>query len=450
MLHTVLVVDDDASNRSVLERILGREGYSVQHAENGRAAMEQLRANPVDLVLTDLKMPGMSGIDLLRAVRTVDSDIEVVVMTAYGTVETAVEAMKEGAYDFVAKPLKRLELVTCVKKALEKRSLQRENRQLRARLGDATDGHQLVGRSDGLRALLDETEQVAPADVTVLLTGESGTGKGRFTRLLHDMSRRRAKRLITVNCAAIPENLLESELFGYERGAFTGATARKEGRLDLAQGGTLFLDEITEASPAVQVKLLRVLQEGEYERVGGTETLHADIRVVAATNRDIEEEIKKGTFREDLYYRLNVIRMHVPPLRERSDDVPLLANHFLARFVAKNNKSVSGFTPEALDALAAWKWPGNVRELENAIERAVVLCREDRIGLDDLPAPMRQGKGGKQRLTFEVGTPIKTVERRMIEETLKLTDGDKGLAASLLGITARTIYRREAEWETDE
>ncbi len=450
MLHTVLVVDDDASNRTVLERILSREGYTVQHAENGRVAMERLRAHPVDLVLTDLKMPGMSGIDLLRAVRTVDSDIEVVVMTAYGTVETAVEAMKEGAYDFVAKPLKRLELVTCVKKALEKRNLQRENRQLRARLGDTADGHQLIGRSDGLRTLLAEAEQVAPADVTVLLTGESGTGKGRFTRLLHDMSRRRAKRLVTVNCAAIPENLLESELFGYERGAFTGAEARKEGRLDLAKGGTLFLDEITEASPAVQVKLLRILQEGEYERVGGTETLHADIRVIAATNRDIEAEIQKGTFREDLYYRLNVIRMHVPPLRERSDDVPVLANHFLARFVAKNNKTVSGFTPEALDALAAWKWPGNVRELENAIERAVVLCRDDRIGLEDLPAPMRQGKGGKQRLTFEVGTPIKTIERRMIKETLKLTDGDKGLAASLLGITARTIYRREAEWEADE
>ena len=448
MSHTVLVVDDDASNRTVLERILRREGYAVQHAVSGREAMEAIRATPIDLVLTDLKMPGMSGIDLLRAVRTVDADVEVVVMTAYGTVETAVEAMKEGAYDFVSKPLKRIELVTCVKKALEKHSLQRENRQLRARLGDLTDG-QLVGRSDALRTLLDEAEQVAPADVTVLLTGESGTGKGRFTRLLHEMSRRRNKRMITVNCAAIPESLLESELFGYERGAFTGATARKQGRLDLAKGGTLFLDEITEASPAVQVKLLRVLQEGEYERVGGTETIKADIRVIAATNRDIDQEIKAGRFREDLYYRLNVIRMHLPPLRERSDDVPLLAQHFLARFIVKNHKSVSGFTPEALDALAAWTWPGNVRELENAIERAVVLCREDRIGLDDLPAPMRQGKGGKQRLTFEVGTPIKTVERRMIQETLKLVNGDKGLAASLLGITARTIYRREAEWDAE-
>ena len=267
MSQTILVVDDDASNRVTLERILNREGYDVAHAEDGRKALEFLREHRVDLVITDLKMPGLTGIDLLKAVGQMDPDIEVIVMTAFGTVETAVEAMKEGAYDFVSKPLKRLELVTCVKKSLERRALQIENRQLREQLGALGEG-EIIGKSDIMRSLLDEVEQVAPADVTILLSGESGTGKGRIARLLHRMSRRRKNRFITVNCAALPENLLESELFGYEKGAFTGAVARKAGRFDLAQGGTLFLDEITEISPQLQVKLLRVLQEGEYDASG--------------------------------------------------------------------------------------------------------------------------------------------------------------------------------------
>jgi two-component system response regulator HydG len=447
--QAILVVDDDESNRVTLQRLLGREGFQVVDVASGREAMEVLRAERVDLVLTDLKMPGMSGIDLLRAVRTVDPDIEVVVMTAYGTVETAVEAMKEGAYDFVAKPLRRLELVTCVRKALEKRALQLENRRLRDQLAAVGEG-EIIGQSDAMRSLLDEVEQVAPADVTVLVTGESGTGKGRLARLLHRMSRRRDSRFITVNCAAIPETLLESELFGYERGAFTGATQRKEGRFDLARGGTLFLDEITEMTSSVQVKLLRVLQDGEYERVGGTETLHAEVRVIAASNRDTEREVAEGRLRQDLFYRLNVIRLEVPPLRERYEDIPLLAQHFLVQFTRKNAKELRGFTPEATEALTAWDWPGNVRELENAVERAVVLCRDEWIGLDDLPAVVRQRRGGRQRMAFEVGTPLKQVERRMIEETLRYTSGDKNLTASLLGITARTIYRREAEWTQEE
>jgi two-component system response regulator HydG len=357
--------------------------------------------------------------------------------------------MKEGAYDFVSKPLKRYELVSTLRKALEKHSLQAENRRLRAQLAEVGDG-EVIGTSEPMRQLLAEVEQVAPADATVLLSGESGTGKGRTARLLHGMSRRKNRRFITVNCAAIPESLLESELFGYEKGAFTGATGRKEGRFDLARGGTLFLDEITEMSPSVQVKLLRVLQEGEYERVGGTETLQANVRVIAATNRDIEKEVEAGRFRQDLFYRLNVIRLEVPPLRERYADVPLLAQHFLTKFMRKNAKELRGFTPEALDALQGWRWPGNVRELENAVERAVVLCREERIDVDDLPGPVRQGRGGRQHLVFEVGTPLKQVERRMIEETLRYTSGDKGLTASLLGITARTIYRREAEWAAED
>jgi two-component system response regulator HydG len=449
MSQTILVVDDEQANRVTLERILSREGYRVIHAPSGRTAMEVLRGRAVDAVLTDLKMPGISGIDLLKAAKKLDPDLEVVVMTAYGTVETAVEAMKEGAYDFVSKPLKRIDLVRTLRKALEKRSLQVENRRLRERLEVVGQG-EIIGRSQVMRTLLDEVEQVAPSDATILLSGESGTGKGRLARLLHRMSRRRDRRQVTVNCAAIPESLMESELFGYERGAFTGATNRKEGRFDLARGGTLFLDEITEMRPAIQVRLLRVLQEGEYERVGGTETLHADVRVIAATNRDIEQEVEAGRFREDLFYRLNVIRMNVPSLRERPDDVPLLAQHFLVLYSKKNHKEVNGFTPSALDALSSWRWPGNVRELENAIERAVVLCRGDRLDVDDLPPAVRGGAGSRKRITFEVGTPLKHIERRMIRETLRYCDGDKGVAASLMGITARTIYRREAEWSQDE
>jgi two-component system, NtrC family, response regulator HydG len=448
-MSRVLVVDDDDANRLTLERILQREGYAVAHAATGRDALEVIRAQPIDVVLTDLKMPGMSGIDLLKAARKVDPDVEVVVMTAYGTVETAVEAMKEGAYDFVAKPLKRLELVTALRKAMEKRSLQAENRRLREQLGAIGEG-EVIGRSQVMRALLDELEQVAASDATVLLCGESGTGKGRLARLLHRMSRRKDARLVTVNCASLPEALLESELFGYEKGAFTGAVSRKEGRFDLARGGTLFLDEITEVLPPVQVKLLRVLQEGEYERVGGTETLGADVRFIAASNRDIEQEVAAGRFRTDLFYRLNVIRLNVPPLRERPEDVPLLAQHFLVLYSRKNAKEVRAFTPEALEALCAWRWPGNVRELENAVERAVVLSRDDRIGTNDLPPALRKSEGGRKRIAFEVGTPLKTMERRMIEETLRFCNGDKNLAASLMGITARTIYRREAEWGEED
>ena len=449
MTQTILVVDDDASNRVTLERILHREGYEVHHGENGKKALELVRENRVDLVITDLKMPGMSGLELLKALRQVDSDLEVIVMTAFGTVETAVEAMKEGAYDFISKPLRRLELVTCVRKSLERRALHIENRSLRDQLGTLGKGD-LIGTSTIVRSLLDEVEQVAPADATVLLSGESGTGKGRIAHLLHRMSRRRKNRIITVNCAALPENLLESELFGYEKGAFTGAVGRKEGRFDLARGGTLFLDEITEISSPVQVKLLRVLQEGEYERVGGTETLQADVRVIAATNRNIEKQVESGALRQDLFYRLNVIRLEIPPLRLRDGDLPLPAQHFLQIYAQKNGKSLSGFTAEAIDALSAWEWPGNVRELENAIERAVVLCRDPVIGLEHLPTPMRKGGGSRKWIRFEVGTPIRTVERRMIEETLRNCNNDKVTAASLLGITARTIYRREAEWAEED
>ncbi len=445
----VLVVDDEEANRLALDRILAREGITVSHASDGREALDRIRAEPPDLMLTDLKMPGMTGLELMKAARTLDPDLEVIVMTAYGTVETAVEAMKEGAWDFVTKPLRRSDIVRAVRKALEKRRLVAENRALKDELARAVPDD-LVGRSARMRGVLDEARQVADSVASVLITGESGTGKGMLARWIHQASPRRAKRLVTVNCGALPESLLESELFGHEAGAFTGAQGRREGRFELARGGTIFLDEVTEMSPQVQVRLLRVLQEGEYERVGGSKTLQADVRVIAATNRVPEKAIAEGRLREDLFYRLNVIRIHMPGLRERPDDIPLLARHFATLYASRNSRAIRGISPEAADALSAWPWPGNVRELENAIERAVVLNRDDIIDLDDLPPAIRRREGVQAALTFPVGTPIKQVERRMIEATLQSVDGDKALAAQLLGITARTIYRREAEWREEE
>ncbi len=448
MKPLVLVVDDEAANRTALERILVREGYAVIHAEDGPSALAQLRENPPAVMLTDLKMPGMSGLELLKASRATNPDLEVIVLTAYGTVEVAVEAMKEGAWDFVTKPLRRSVIVRKVRGAMEKHSLVMENRQLRSALARAVPD-EMICRSAPMRRIIEEARQVADSRASVLITGESGTGKGLLARWIHRASPRRKQRLITVNCAALPENLLESELFGHELGAFTGAVGKKEGRFDIARGGTLFLDEVTEMSPTVQVKLLRVLQDGEYERVGGTKTLKTDVRIIAATNRDPEQAITDGTLRADLYYRLNVIRVQLPPLRQRLEDIPLLAQHFIARHAERNSRNVKGISPEALEALVGWSWPGNVRELENATERAVVLSREEIISLTDLPPAIRSHRAAPDSLTFTVGTPLKLVERRMIETTLAQVDGDKTLAARLLGITARTIYRREAEWRDE-
>ena len=448
MTPIVLVVDDEDANRRTLERILVREGLDVRHAPDGETALTRLAQEDIWLMLTDLKMPGMDGLTLLKSAKLQDAQLEVILMTAYGTVESAVEAMREGAYDFVTKPLRRSELVRTVRKALEKRALVAENRALKDELARHTQSD-IIGRSASMRAVLEEGRQVADSVASVLITGESGTGKGLLARWLHGCSPRREKALVTVNCAALPESLLESELFGHEAGAFTGAHGRKAGRFDLARGGTLFLDEVTEMNPGVQVKLLRVLQDGEYERVGGTETLKADVRLIAATNRDPEQAVKDGLLREDLFYRLNVIRLHLPPLRERVDDIPLLARHFVARHARRNGRDIRGISPEALESLGGWTWPGNVRELENAMERAVVLSRGDVIGARELPAAIRQHEAAPDRLSFKVGTELKRMERQMIEATLRATNGDKLEAAELLGITARTIYRREAEWREE-
>ncbi len=441
---TVLVVDDDASNLDSVERIFQKEGLRTLGAESGERALELLRQEPVAVVITDLMMPAMSGVDLLKAVHALAPEVEVVLMTAYGTVEKAVAAMKEGAYDFLTKPLKRHSLVKSVWKALEKRQLVEENRRLRAQVAELSPAGGIVGQSPAFKAMMDIVRQAAPSSATILVLGESGTGKELVARAIHDLSPRSSGPFVPINCAAIPESILESELFGYERGAFTGAVARKEGRFERAQRGTLFLDEVGEMSPSVQVKLLRVIQEGEIERLGGTRPIPVDVRLVAATNKDLAQEVREGRFREDLYYRLDVVKIGLPPLRERQGDVPLLANHFLRTFCKKNGKAIAGFTAAALDAMEAYSWPGNVRELENAIERAVVLSRGDTVDLPDLPATVAGAAGtpAARAIVVPIGTPMDEIELRVIHETLRHVGGDKTLAAQLLGIAPRTIYRK--------
>jgi DNA-binding NtrC family response regulator len=437
---TVLVVDDEPSNLASLERIFAREGFRVLTAPEGRQALDLCRQRRVHVVVTDLMMPGMGGIDLIRALRTVTPNVEVVVMTAYGTVETAVEAMKEGAYDFVEKPLKRMQIVKTVRKAAERHRLMEENRTLRQELS-ALRHRNIVGSSRALRRALDVASQAAPSSATVLVLGDSGTGKELLARHIHEHSGRSGP-FVGVNLAALPESIVEAELFGHEKGAFTGAVSRREGRIAQAAGGTLFLDEVGELSPAVQVKLLRVLQEGEYEPVGG-KTQRADFRLIAATNRDLHAAVAQGDFREDLFYRLNVIAVTCPRLADRRDDVPLLVDHFLEAYCKKNGKARMTLHRDALDRLMAYDWPGNVRELENVIERAVVLSKGPIIHVDDLPDPVAQAeRSSGEPLSFSLGTPLSEIERRTIHATLEHTGGDKQLAAQLLGISARTIYRK--------
>ncbi len=441
---TVLVVDDEPSNVASLERIFKRERMRVLTASGAKAALELVRSHRVEVVLTDLMMPGISGLELLRALKQVSPDTEVVMVTAYGTVETAVQAMREGAYDFVEKPLKRMTIVKTVRMAAEKQSLVAENRSLRREIRNLT-AQEIVGSSPVLRRVLDVAGQAAPSSATVLVLGESGTGKELIARFIHERSARAAAPFVAVNCSAIPETILEAELFGHERGAFTGAHDRREGRFAKAAGGTLFLDEIGELSPSVQVKLLRVLQEGEYEPVGG-DTVPADVRILSATNKELQAEVGAGRFREDLFYRLNVIAITAPPLRTRREDVPLLVDHFLGVYCAKNRRPRLSAPRDVLQLLTDYRWPGNVRELENVIERAVVLCRGERLTIEDLPSTVRDAASSEpSAITVSVGTPLDEVERRLIRETLRHARGDKSVAAQMLGISSRTVYRKLAE-----
>lgn len=455
-IRNILVVDDHKNFRDSLVKILQGEGLRVFPANDGEEALDILRGEMIHLVLTDLKMPKMDGVELLKVAKTIRPEVEVILITGYGTVDTAVTAMKDGAFDYIQKPFKPREILKLVRKAMEKQSLVLENRMLQERIKDFQKFEHIVGQSQAMKKILEIVAQVAPSSATVLIQGESGTGKEVIAQAIHDLSPRANHPFIKVSCAALPETLLEAELFGYERGAFTGAIARKEGRFELASGGTLFLDEIGEVSPTVQVKLLRVLQIGEFERLGGTKTIRADVRLVAATNVNLLEAVEKKVFREDLYSRLNVITLTLPPLREREGDIPLLAHHFLEIFKKKNNKKdVKGFTPEALEVMLRYPWPRNVRQLGNAIERAVVLTKGEMIVSGDLPPEILKAmelppsekvtlKDGKT-IAISLGTPMEIIEKRVIEETLRHSRGDKNVASKILGISARTIYRKIEE-----
>ncbi|WP_437314339.1 sigma-54-dependent transcriptional regulator [Sorangium sp. So ce385] len=441
----VLVVDDEASARSGLEKLLRQEGYAVDAAADGAAALEVAAERPPDVVVTDLKMPRMDGVTLLGKLREQDPALPVIVVTAFGDVSSAVQAMRAGAEDYLTKPVDFDALLVSLERALERSALRAEaenlRRQLREREGEGVEG--LIGASPAMQKVYRMARQVAGARATVLITGESGTGKGELARAIHAKGPRARAPFVTLHCAALAESLLESELFGHERGAFTGADKRRIGRFEQAHGGTLFLDEVGEIAPSTQVKLLRVLQERTFERVGGNDTVSVDVRLIAATNRDLAAAVQEGRFREDLYYRLNVVHIDMPPLRVRDTDVLLLANHFLRRFAAENHRKIEGFTDEARAKLVAHRWPGNVRELENAIERAVVLCDETRIDAEHLPIDAAPVAKGALRIP---GATMAEIERYAILSTLEATNGSTTRAAELLDISIRTIQYRLHEY----
>ena len=450
--RTVLIVEDEANMRRVLCALLERDGFGTIEASDGDAALERLAREPVDAILTDLRMPKRNGLELLEAVRRTHPEIPVVVLTAHGTVGSAVEALKQGAFDYLTKPFDPDEIRQVMEKAVSTRRL--ASREVRV-LADEDAEPLLCGPSQALAEVRHVIERVAPTPATVLITGESGTGKEIVARGLHRASLRNSGPFLKINCAAIPEGLLESELFGYERGAFTGAVGRKPGRFELADGGTLFLDEIGEMPLSAQPKLLRAIQEGRFYRVGGTETVHVDVRLVAATNRDLREEVRTGRFREDLFYRLHVVPIHLPPLRERPEDIPPLARLFLGRFAARLKRPVTDIDPLAMELLRAHSWPGNIRELENAIERATLLCDGSALTQRDLPPEVRPAA---QRATSSLEpTPLREriraaterIERDAILEALRMTEGNVTRAARKLGLSRRGLQLKMKELEID-
>jgi DNA-binding NtrC family response regulator len=434
----ILVVDDEATQRELVCGYLSKQGFEVIEAAGGEQALELFRRDPMELILTDQKMANMSGLELLKAARAINPEINVIVMTAYGNVETAVDAMKAGAADYLTKPLHLEELRHKIQRIREQHRLYTENRELRHALEDRHRIEGIVGESGQMLEVISLIGRVAPSEATVLIRGESGTGKELIAKAIHFASPRASAPLIRVNCAALPENLLESELFGHEKGAFTGAVATRKGRFEAADGGTLFLDEIGDLPLHLQAKLLRVLQEREFERVGSSKPLRVNVRILSATHRDLEALIKTGQFREDLYYRLNVVTMMLPPLRERRQDIAALMDHFLRLFAQKNGKVIRGFTPEARQALLRYDYPGNVRELENLIERAVVLTRDDVIGRGDLPLTLEEQEGKNDQET-RLTAAVEGLERRMIKDALSSAAGVQTRAAELLGITERAL-----------
>jgi len=439
----VLVADDEQSSRSGLSMLLKDEGFAVETSPDGQHALGRLHELVPDVLLTDLRMPGLDGLELLRRAKELHPELIVILMTGFGDVETAVRAMREGAEDYLTKPLQIEELVLAIERALERRGLVRETKELRRRLGEKLKFDNIVGTSPAMQDVFRVVEQVAPTRASVLITGESGTGKELVAQAVHENSPRARAPFVKLHCAALAESVLESELFGHERGAFTGSVGRREGRFKQADGGTLFLDEIGEISPAVQVKLLRFLQERTFERVGGNETLKVDVRIIAATNRDLPAEVAAGRFREDLFYRLNVVNIEMPPLRARPSDILPLAMHFLRKYAEENGKDVVGFDDDAVARLVAYRWPGNVRELENVVERAVVLCDGRTVTDKHLPV----GVGAAPRGAVQIpGSTLDEIEKYAILTTLEACGGSTTKAAQMLDISVRKIQYRLHEY----
>jgi two-component system response regulator HydG len=450
----ILLVDDEEALRIAAEKILQREGYRVTSCPNAKEGLAQFGVEGVDLLITDLMLPDLDGIEVLKRAKESRPTVEVIVITGHGTVEKAVEAMRLGAYDFIEKPLDPPLLLKAVAKAIDRHRLAAENRQLREQLQKQAGEEALVGNCAAMVSVKKLIRQIAATDISVLIRGESGTGKEIVADVIHQLSSRKDGPIVKISCAAIPENLLESELFGYERGAFTGAVNSKPGKFELAHGGTLLLDEIAEMSPQLQAKLLRVLQDGRFQRVGGTKDIQVDVRVLSATHVDISKAIKDGKFREDLLYRLNVMSITLPSLRQRREDIPLLAIHFLNKHAPRMQKEVHTIAPPAMEELLAHPWPGNVRELENVMQRALAMVNGDTIVAFQM-APVTDAESIPTTpigpaITIPLGTPLSEIEDRVIEETLKHCGGVKEKAAKMLGVSSRTLQRRSSEKPSEE
>ncbi|MEE0132299.1 MAG: sigma-54 dependent transcriptional regulator [Treponema sp.] len=445
MNFTILIIDDEKNIREGLSAALELDGYSVKLAANGAEGLALIEKGDIDLVITDLRMPGISGEEVLAKVRGESPGIPVIVLTGHGSIDTAVDAMRNGAYDFLTKPLSLDRLSLIVKRALAGRELEIRHSSLQQELDAKTSFESIIGKSTEMQRIFQMVRKAASTKAAVLITGESGTGKELIANALHNLSLRKDKPFIKVHCAALSETLLESELFGHEKGAFTGAVAQKRGRFELANTGTIFLDEIGEINQNVQIKILRVLQDKRFERVGGEETLEVDVRVIAATNRNLEEEIAQGRFREDLFYRLNVVHIQVPPLRDRKDDIPLMLNAFLDEFNRENNKSITGFDARSRSALYKYDWPGNIRQLRNCVESAVVMCSGNEITLEDLPPTVR-GAAESNVIQVPVGITMAEAEKIIIQQNLASNQGNKTKTADILGIGRKTLHRKLEEY----
>lgn len=448
MNFTILIIDDEKNIREGLGTALELEGYDVKLAENGEIGLKLIEKGDIDLVITDLRMPGISGEEVIAKVTGESPGIPVIVLTGHGSIDSAVTAMRNGVYDFLTKPLNLDRLILIVKRALAGRELEIRHSTLKEELDAKTSFESIIGKSAEMLRIFEVVRKAANSKASVLITGESGTGKELIANALHNLSNRRDKPFVKVHCAALSESLLESELFGHEKGAFTGAVARKRGRFELANTGSIFLDEIGEIDQNVQIKILRVLQDRRFERVGGEETLEVDVRIIAATNRDLLQEIAEHRFREDLFYRLNVVHIQVPPLRERKDDIPLLVASFLEEFAKENNKKITGIDARARSALYKYNWPGNIRQLRNCIESAVVMCSGSEITLEDLP-PSVSGASDTDMISIPVGITLAEAEKILIQQNLAVNKGNKSKTADILGIGRKTLHRKIDEYNLE-